>query len=71
MFSFYMSSYNTIKLLPKCDFTINCLICKRKIKLDGTENLFIVTLGNFINGIFCGSKREYFHVICGIEDKIK
>lgn len=50
---------------------IYCLVCKRKIKLDDKENLFIVTLGNFNNGIFYGSKKIYFHVSCGIEDDSK
>lgn len=69
MFSFYRFSYNSIKLIPSCEIIIYCLVCKRKIKLDETENLFVVTLGNLINGIFCGSKKKYFHVICGIEDE--
>ena len=68
MFSFYTFSHNNIIIFSRCDFIIHCLICKRKIKLDDTENLFIITLGNLNNGTFYGSKKKYFHVSCRIED---
>ena len=68
MFSFYRSRYNNINHFLRCDLIIYCLICKRKIKLDERENLFIITLGNLIDGIFYGSKKKYFHVACGIEN---
>ena len=41
-----------------------CPICTEEIKLQKLNSHFKITLGNLINGKFCGNKTFYYHKDC-------
>ena len=47
-----------------------CTICGDKIKSKNLKGVFQFTLGDTINGQFCGNKTFYFHMDCLNSNKV-
>jgi len=48
---------------------IRCSFCGEKIDLVSLNKSIKITLGNLINGKFCGSKSLFYHKDCLVNDE--
>lgn len=48
---------------------ISCPLCGEEIKLVSLNDTFKITLGNLINGKFCGSRSLFYHKNCLVNNE--